>query len=90
MYWAHLHQSSIDCFSTLKQCWQARREVEGIVLRPCRSQRQSAWCTEVQFPSGSEAPQMRCFGFEQLCEYYRSYVMGNGLDTSDCAEVRTK
>jgi len=90
MYWAHLRQSSSDCFSTLKQCWQARREVEGVMLRQCRSQKESAWCTEVQFPSGSEAPQVRCFGAEGFCDDYRSYLTGNGLDTSECAEVRTQ
>jgi len=90
MYWAHLRQSSSDCFSTLKQCWQARREVEGVMLRPCMSQKKSAWCTEVQFPSGSEASRVRCFGAEGFCEDYRSYVTGNGLDTSECTEVRTQ
>jgi hypothetical protein len=90
MYWAHLRQSSEDCYATIKECRVARSQVEGLVLRNCTAQKRSAWCTEISPQPASDSAQTRCFGSAPGCDYYRSFVTGNGLEPSACSEVRTK
>lgn len=89
MHWLHLEFDSIDCFTTLKECRAEQRVQDGPIPVPCHAQRGVVWCTLVSDPSDAEGNQ-RCFGYPEYCQNYRAYVAGNGLETSECTEVRTK
>ena len=84
MHWLHLQYDSIDCFMTLKECRAERRMKDGPVPIDCHAQRGIVWCTLL--PDGDQ----RCFGYPEYCQNYRAYVAGNGLESSECTEVRTK
>lgn len=89
MHWLHMEFDSIDCFTTLKECRAEQRVQHGPVPVPCHAQRGIVWCTLVSHPSDGERNQ-RCFGYPEYCQNYRAYVAGNGLEASECTEVRTK
>lgn len=78
--WVHGAAASTDCYRSSARCEEARTALaEGSrEVLPCRDA-QRAWCTTLQ-RDGSE----RCFGANSVCERYRSFVQGNGLQTTGC------
>jgi hypothetical protein len=78
-HWVHGPQFSTDCYESAAQCEQTRAEMSRDST-PCEPA-EHASCTRL-----ARSGEQRCFGDPGACERYRSYIAGNGLDSSACIE----